>query len=46
MKAVDMLSVDDDKLTLQKQLAELTEKSKEEDHIMMKFDPSDTQSCN
>jgi integrase len=34
LKAVDMLSVNDDKLTLQKQVAELTEKSKEENYII------------
>jgi hypothetical protein len=34
LKAVDLLSVNDDKLTLQKQVAELTEKSKEENYII------------
>jgi hypothetical protein len=34
LKALDMLSVNDDKLTLQKQVAELTEKSKEENYII------------
>ncbi|MGA9152151.1 MAG: hypothetical protein WBZ36_16375 [Candidatus Nitrosopolaris sp.] len=34
LKAVDLLSVNDDKLTLQKQVAELTEISKEENYII------------
>ena len=34
LKALDMLSVNDDKLTLQKQVAERTEKSKEENYII------------
>ena len=34
LKALDMLSVNDNKLTLQKQVAELTEKSKEENYII------------
>ena len=34
LKAVDMLSVNDDKFGLQKQVAELTEKSKEENYII------------
>jgi hypothetical protein len=34
IKAVDLLSINDDKLSLQKQVAELTEKSKEENHII------------
>ena len=34
LKAVDMLSINDDKLTLQKQVAELTEKSKEQNYII------------
>lgn len=32
LKAVDMLSINDDKVTLQKQVAELTEKSREENY--------------
>lgn len=32
LKAVDKLSINDDKVTLQKQVAELTEKSKEENY--------------
>ncbi|MGC1932221.1 MAG: hypothetical protein WA667_24885, partial [Candidatus Nitrosopolaris sp.] len=34
LKALDVLSVDDDKFSLQKQVAELTEKSKEENYII------------
>jgi hypothetical protein len=34
LKAVEMLKINDDKLTLQKQVAELTEKSKEENYII------------
>ena len=34
LKAMDLLTVNDDKLTLQKQVAELTEKSKEENYII------------
>jgi hypothetical protein len=34
LKAVEMLTINDDKLTLQKQVAELTEKSKEEEYII------------
>jgi hypothetical protein len=34
LKALDMLSVNDDRLTLQKQVTELTEKSKEENYII------------
>jgi hypothetical protein len=34
LKAVDMLSINDDKVTLQKQVAELTEKSKEDNYII------------
>jgi hypothetical protein len=34
LKSVDMLTINDDKLTLQKQVAELTEKSKEENYII------------
>lgn len=33
-KAIDSLSINDDKLTLQKQMVELTEKSKEENYII------------
>jgi hypothetical protein len=34
IKAMDLLTVNDDKLTLQKQVAELTEKSKEENYVI------------
>jgi len=34
LKAMDLLTINDDKLTLQKQVAELTEKSKEENYII------------
>ena len=34
IKAIDFLTITDDKLTLQKQVAELTEKSKEENYII------------
>jgi hypothetical protein len=34
LKALDMLSINDDKITLQKQVTELTEKSKEENYII------------
>jgi hypothetical protein len=34
LKAAEMLTVNDDKLTLQKQVAELTEKSKEENYVI------------
>jgi hypothetical protein len=34
LKAVDLLTINDDKLTLQKQVVELTEKSKEENYII------------
>ena len=34
LKAVETLTINDDKLTLQKQVAELTEKSKEENYII------------
>jgi integrase len=34
VKAIDSLSINDDKLTLQKQMVELTEKSKEENYII------------
>jgi hypothetical protein len=34
LKAAEMLTINDDKLTLQKQVAELTEKSKEENYII------------
>jgi hypothetical protein len=34
LKAVDMLSINNDKLILQKQVAELTEKNKEENYII------------
>jgi hypothetical protein len=34
LKAMDFLIINDDKLTLQKQVAELTEKSKEENYII------------
>jgi hypothetical protein len=34
LKAVDMLSIDNDKLTLQKQVVELTEKSREENYVI------------
>ncbi len=34
LKALEMLSINDDKITLQKQVAELTEKSKEENYII------------
>jgi hypothetical protein len=34
LKAADMLSVNDDKFSLQKQVAELTEKSKQENYII------------
>jgi predicted nucleic acid-binding Zn-ribbon protein len=34
VKAIDFLTINDDKLTLQKQVAELTEKSKEENYII------------
>ncbi|HEY9385806.1 MAG TPA: hypothetical protein VIP70_02105 [Nitrososphaeraceae archaeon] len=34
LKAIDLLTINDDKLTLQKQVTELTEKSKEENYII------------
>ncbi len=34
LKAVDLLTINTDKITLQKQIAELTEKSKEENYII------------
>jgi len=34
LKAIDFITINDDKLTLQKQVAELTEKSKEENYII------------
>jgi len=34
IKAMDLLTINDDKLTLQKQVAELTEKSKEENYVI------------
>src|SRR5438874_5745372 len=34
IKAIDSLTINDDKLTLQKQVAELTEKSKEENYVI------------
>jgi len=34
LKAIDFLTINDDKLTLQKQVSELTEKSKEENYII------------
>jgi len=34
LKALGMLSIDNDKLTLQKQVSELTEKSKEENYVI------------
>jgi hypothetical protein len=34
LKAAEMLTINDDKLTLQKQVTELTEKSKEENYII------------
>jgi hypothetical protein len=34
LKAIDFLTINDDKLTLQKQVTELTEKSKEENYII------------
>jgi hypothetical protein len=34
VKAIDSLSINDDKLTLQKQMVELTEKNKEENYII------------
>jgi hypothetical protein len=34
IKAIDFLTINDDKLTLQKQVAELTEKSKQENYII------------
>src|SRR5438093_1087404 len=34
LKSVDMLTINDDKLTLQKQVAELTEKSEQENYII------------
>jgi hypothetical protein len=34
LKAVDLLTINTDKVTLQKQIAELTEKSKEENYII------------
>jgi hypothetical protein len=34
LKAIGLLTINDDKLTLQKQVAELTEKSKEENYII------------
>jgi hypothetical protein len=34
LKAVDLLTINDDKLTLQKQVTQLTEKSKEESYII------------
>ncbi|MGC1933070.1 MAG: hypothetical protein WA667_29195 [Candidatus Nitrosopolaris sp.] len=44
LKAVNMLSVDDDKLTLQKQVVELTEKSKDNEYIIKgKLDEKDKQ---
>ena len=43
LKAVDMLSIDNDKLTLQKQVAELNEKSKEENsHFDFQLHPMET----
>ncbi|MFZ0221215.1 MAG: hypothetical protein WAM42_05905, partial [Candidatus Nitrosopolaris sp.] len=34
LKAVDMLGIDNDKLTLHKQVVELTEKSREENYVI------------
>jgi cell division septum initiation protein DivIVA len=34
IKAIDSLTISDDKLTLQKQIAELEEKSKQENYII------------
>jgi hypothetical protein len=34
LKAVNMLNINDDELTLQKQVAELTQKSKEENYVI------------
>lgn len=34
LKAADLLTINDDKLTLQRQVAEQTEKNKEENYIM------------
>ena len=34
MKAIDILTINNDKVTLQKQVEELTEKSKEENYII------------
>jgi hypothetical protein len=34
LKAIDFLTINNDKLTLQKQVAELTEKSKQENYII------------
>ena len=34
LKSVDMLTINDNKLTLQKQVAELTEKSKQENYVV------------
>ena len=34
VKAIDFLTINDDKITLQKQVAELTEKSKQENYII------------
>jgi hypothetical protein len=34
LKAMDLLTINDDKLTLQKRVAELTEKSKEENYVI------------
>src|SRR5919109_3817780 len=34
LKAVEMLTINDDKLTLQKQVAELTEKSRDNEYII------------